>query len=262
VAYNPDTKAFYSAADEPPAAACRVHECSECRHPQADKLSDNEAPCRFSPVHVPTDIEKAYLVTLADWWKKEQGTVHVMDTRPPKERRVSDVDTGSIQRSRYNRVFVDVIVEVSNFTNSEANCACMTQISSIGHCYTQKRTPAVHEVYVTDYTVHHELYGAKHLAQILCEKLVDGLDFALDVARGHRLIPVSFFDTHADMAEKMRVGQFYRLRNLGISRNRWGNLEGSVKVYKCFEAKDVQLVASGSGHNDEFKAFLECVLLH
>jgi len=120
----------------------------------------------------------------------------------------------------------------------------------------------VHEVYVTDYTVHHELYGRRHLAHILGEKQVDGLDFALDVARGHRLVPVSFFDQHADMAEKMRVGQFYRLRNLGISRNRWGNLEGSVKVYKYFEAKDVQLVASGSGHDDEFKAFLKCVLLH
>lgn len=134
VAYNPDTKAFYSAADDPPCSACRVHECRECeRHPQADKLPDNEAPFRFSPVHVPSDIEKAYLVTLADWWKKEQGTVHVMDTRPPKERRVADVDTESIQRSRYNRVFVNVIVEVSN--NLEANCACMTQISSIGYCY-------------------------------------------------------------------------------------------------------------------------------
>ena len=82
------------------------------------------------------------------------------------------------------------------------------------------------------------------------------------MSRRHRIVPVSFFDTPADMAKKMCVGQFYRLRNLGISRNRWGNLEGSVKVYKFFEAKDVQLVASGSVHDDEFNAFLKCVLLH
>ena len=87
------------------------------------------------------------------------------------------------------------------------------------------------------------------------------MDFALDVARGHRLVPVAFFDALADMAEKMRIGQFYRLRNLGIRRNQWGHLEGSVKVYNSFEAKDVQLLGSDAGHDNEYQAFLRCALL-
>jgi hypothetical protein len=118
VAYNPETRTFYSAADEPSSANCQVHECIECaRHPRGDEWSNDEAPFRFSPVHVPSEIEKAYLVTLADWWKKEQGTVHVMDTRPSKERRIGDVSTEMIQLSRYKAIFANVIVEVSDFTN-------------------------------------------------------------------------------------------------------------------------------------------------
>lgn len=98
----------------------------------------------------------------------------------------------------------------------------------------------------------------------MSEKQFDGLEFPLDVARGHRLVLVSFFDGFADMAEKMRRGQFYRLRNLGMFCNRWGNLEGSVKVPKSFETietKDVQLLGSDAGHDEDFKAFLKCVTL-
>jgi hypothetical protein len=94
-------------------------------------------------------------------------------------------------------------------------------------------------------------------------KQFNDLEFPLDVARGHRLVLVSFFDGFADMAEKMRRGQFYRLRNLGMFCNRWGNLEGSVKVSKNLEieTKDVQLLGSDAGHDEDFKAFLKCVTL-
>jgi hypothetical protein len=74
----------------------------------------------FSPVHIPSGAEKAYLVVLADWWKKEQGTVHEMEARAQKERRIADVSTEKIGLSRYKKIYVDVIVEVSNFTNSDA----------------------------------------------------------------------------------------------------------------------------------------------
>lgn len=126
---------------------------------------------------------------------------------------------------------------------------------------TPLRTSTTQEVYVTDYTVHHELYGGRGLAQILTDKQFDDLDAALDLARGHRLLLITFFDGFADMAEKMRTGQFYRLRNLAVLRNLYGNLEGRVKVYKALETKDVQLLSSNAQDEEDFAAFLKCGLL-
>ena len=99
-----------------------MHECSECaqQRPVGSEWSNDEVPFQFSPVHIPSDTEKAYLVALADWGKKEQGTVHEMEARLQKERRIADVSTKKIGLSRYNKIYVDVIVEVSNFTNSDA----------------------------------------------------------------------------------------------------------------------------------------------
>jgi hypothetical protein len=126
---------------------------------------------------------------------------------------------------------------------------------------TQVRTSIAQEVYVTDYTVHHDLYGGRDLARIMFEKRFDNLELALDIARGHRLALVSFFDAFADMAQNMRIGQFYCLRNLAMCHNNWGNLEGKVRPYKIFEAKDVQLLSSDSRDDEEFTAFLKCALL-
>ncbi|KAF8969864.1 hypothetical protein BDZ97DRAFT_1793052 [Flammula alnicola] len=209
-----------------------IHHGPPNKAPKQEGLAEGGFGVAFSPFFQPGPPEVTYCVKLSDWWRdvNTQNPLEAAAAQNQEERLKSPQSTYLRSAQRVHRLisetgpsvppsgYFDCTIEVLNgFRNNNSNM--------------------VYTLYVTDYTRNDQMTAVQ---ANWCPASLSELVLQLEM-----------WDTAAEIAQNMRPGQFYFIKNARMKHNSSGYLEGKVAQDK------IARLAEDDTTNVHLKALLE-----